>query len=496
MKNNPTPFLSKTKYLDGLKCHKLLWYEYNRKEDLPEIDAATQAIMDQGKVVGELSHTLFPGGIVLQRDYMPDKQAAQSLEATRLRKPLFEAGFVYKQAYALADILNPFAKDAWDLIEVKSSSGVKDEHYYDVAFQKYTYEGAGLKIRKCYLMYINNQYVRKGDIDPEKLFATEDVTKQADELIPEIEVNIADMLEAIRKKDAPYVKVGQHCSSPYPCPIEDICWNFLPEKGNIFCLYSGKKKAYELLERGVLSIADIKEDVKLSDKQSIQVKCYKTNLPYVDKKGIKDFLDTLEYPLYLLDFETMNPAIPAYDNSRPFEAIPFQYSLYIVKDKGMKPEHHSYLAPGDKDPRPEILKQLKTLLGNSGSVIAYNATFEKTTLRHASEAYPEYQGWVTSVEERVIDLLTPFRGFLYYHPDQGGSASLKRVLPVMTKSSYDNMEIADGGMASIEYCRVTFGKDVAEKERQRIRAALEQYCDLDTKGMIEILESLDNISSK
>jgi len=151
-----TPFLSKTKYLNGLKCHKLLWYEYNRKEDLPEVDAATQAIMDQGNAVGELAQTLFPGGIALQRDYMPDKQAEKSLEAAKLRKPLFEAGFVYKQGYALADILNPVEKGAWDLIEVKSSSSVKDEHYNDVAFQKYVYEGSGLKIRKCYLMYVNN----------------------------------------------------------------------------------------------------------------------------------------------------------------------------------------------------------------------------------------------------------------------------------------------------------------------------------------------------
>jgi len=496
MKNNQTPFLSKTKYLEGLKCHKLLWYEYNRKEDLPDIDAATQAIMDQGKAVGELAQTLFPGGIAIQRDYMPDKQAEKSLEAAKLRKPLFEAGFVFKQAYALADILNPVAKDVWDLIEVKSSSGVKDEHYYDVAFQKYTYEGAGLKIRKCYLMYINNQYVRKGQIEPKKLFATEDVTKQSDELIPEIEQNIADMLEAIRKKDVPSIKVGQHCSSPYPCPIEDICWSFLPEKGDIFCLYSGQKKAYELLEHGVLSIADITEDVKLSDKQCIQVACHKAGTPHIDKKGIKGFLDTLEYPIYFLDFETINPAIPAYDNSRPFEVIPFQYSLYIVKDKDAKPEHHSYIAPGDKDPRAEILKQLKALLGNSGSIVAYNATFEKTTLRHASEAYTEYQTWVSALEERIVDLLTPFRSFLYYHPNQGGSASLKNVLPVMTNSNYDAMEITDGSMASIEYSRVTFGKNVDEKERQRIHNALEKYCDLDTKGMLEILKALDNISSK
>jgi len=496
MKNSPAPFLSKTKYLEGLQCPKLLWYEYNRKEAFPEVDAATQAIMDQGKVVGELAQTLFPGGVTLQRDYMPNKQAEKSLEATKLRKPLFEAGFVYRQAYALADILNPVAKDAWDLIEVKSSSGIKDEYYGDVAFQKYTYEGAGLKIRKCYLMYINNQYVRKGKIEPEKLFATEDVTKRCDDLIPEIEESMADMFEVIRKKDVPRIKVGPHCYNPHPCPLEDICWDFLPPKDDIFCLYSGTKKAYELLELGVLLLTDIKEDVSLSDKQSIQVLCHKTGMPHIDKKGIRDFLDTLEYPLYFLDFETINPAIPAYDHSRPFEALPFQYSLYIVKDKNAEPERHAYLAPGDKDPREEILKQLKTLLGSSGSVIAYNAIFEKTTLRHASEAYPEYQSWVSSLEERIADLLTPFRGFLYYHPDQAGSASLKNVLPAMTKSSYEDMEIAEGNMASIEYCRVTFGKNVGEEERQRVRAALEKYCDLDTKGMIDIVESLDNISSK
>jgi len=494
MKKHAEPFISKTKYMEGLQCPKLLWYEYNRKEDLPEIDAGTQAVMDQGKKVGELAQTLFPEGIRIERDYMPDKQSEKSLEVARLRKPLFEAGFVHNRAYALVDILNPVAKDAWDLIEVKSSTKVKDEYYSDVAFQKYTYEGAGLKIRKCYLMYVNNQYVRKGKIEPKKLLATEDITKQCDELIPEIEQNIVDMLEAIKKKDEPRVKIGPHCADPHSCPLEDICWSFLPSKDNVFCLYSGKKKAYELMESGILSIRDIKEGIELSDKQSIQVACHKNGTAHVDKKGIKDFLSTLKYPLYFLDFETINPAIPEYDNSRPFEAVPFQYSLHIVKDEKAKPEQHSYLAPGDKDPRPEILKQLKKLLGNSGSIVAYNAIFEKTTLRHASEAYPEYQEWVAGLEERIIDLLVPFRGFLYYHPDQAGSASLKAVLPVITNSNYDNLEIADGGMASREYYRVTFEDNIDEKERQRVRAALEKYCDLDTRAMIEILEELEKIS--
>ncbi|MDP2913459.1 MAG: DUF2779 domain-containing protein, partial [Candidatus Omnitrophota bacterium] len=271
MRDKSNVFLSKTKYLDGLKCHKLVWYEYNRKEDLPEIGAATRFIMDQGKIVGELAHMLFPGGIALSREYDPAKQAAKSLETAKLRKPLFEAGFVHGQAYALADILNPVDKNAWDLIEVKSSSSVKEEHYADAAFQKYTYEGAGLKIRKCYLMHVNNQYVRKGKIDPKKLFAAEDVTKQCDELIPEIEDNIADILKEIGKKDVPRITVGPYCDKPHSCPLEDICWSFLPDKDNIFCLYSGTKKAYELMERGILRITDIKEDVSLSHRQNIQV---------------------------------------------------------------------------------------------------------------------------------------------------------------------------------------------------------------------------------
>jgi hypothetical protein len=296
MKKHPSPFLSKTKYIEGLKCHKLLWYEYNRKKNIPEIDAAAQAIMDQGKAVGELAKTLFPGGSTLQRDYSPDKQAAKSLEAAKHRKPLFEAGFLYKQAYALVDILNPVGKDAWDLIEVKSSTRVKEEHYSDIAFQKYTYEGAGLKIRKCYLMYIDNQYVRKGKIEPKKLFASEDVTKQCDELIPEIEQNIADMLEVIRKKNEPKVKVGPHCDSPRPCPLEDTCWDFLPKKDDVFCLYSGKKKAYELMERGILSIRDIKGDIDLNYKQNIQVTCHKNRTAHIDKKGIEEFLSTSLFP--------------------------------------------------------------------------------------------------------------------------------------------------------------------------------------------------------
>jgi len=493
MNNKNAPFISKSKFMDGLKCHKLLWYEYNRKEEIPEADAGTMALFDQGKAIGELAHKLFPEGILLARDPAPEKHTEKSMKAARSGKPLFEAGFIFERLYALADILNPVGRGTWDLIEVKSSTKAKEEHYYDAAFQKRVYEGAGLKIRKCYIMHINNQYIRQGAVKPEKLLTMVDVTSYVDEIIPSIDSNAKHMHEAIQEKEPPDIKIGPHCSSPYSCPLESVCQGFLPEKGNVLCLVSGKNRPYELIENGIHSISDIPCDDGLNDKQRIQIKCHKNAMPHIDRDGIGTFLDKLEYPLYFLDFETINPAVPAYDNSRPYETIPFQYSLHIVRNDGAEPEHHSYLAPGDEDPRQEILRQLKNLLGNSGSVIAYNAAFEKNAMRRAIETYTEYQEWLELIEKRLVDLLIPFRNFLYYHPGQEGSASIKNVLPVMTDSSYSDMEISEGGTASIEYSRITFGEDVPEEERQRVRTALEKYCALDTKGMIEIVDGLKKL---
>lgn len=495
MKPKPLPFLSKTKYLEGLQCPKLLWYEYNQKEALPPIDARTQAIMDMGTRVGHLAHALFPGGIRIEREYIPEKHAKKSLKALALRKPLFEAGFTYNRGYALADILQPAPGNRWDLIEVKSSTSVKDINLYDVAFQRHIYEGAGLKIRRCYLMHIDNQYIRKGPIEPEKLFVRKDITGDSRGLAPEIKKSLPRMLKLISDKNMPTVKVGDHCSRPYSCPLEDICWDFLPEKDDIFTLYAGGKRSKELMRRGIFNILDIPEGFSLTSRQLIQVKSHKRGRPHIDSTAIRDFLNRLEYPLHFLDFETLSSAIPPYERTRPFENIPFQYSLYIVRTKGARPSRHSYLAAGDNDPRPELMRRLKSLLGSKGTILAYNAGFEINTLKRASEAYPLFLPWFKALQGRFMDLLRPFQSFAYYHPRQAGSASLKNVLPAVTNKTYEGMEIADGGMASAEYSRVTFNKDVPQKDRQRVYQALKKYCNLDTKGMVNIIVELEKMSA-
>ena len=481
--------LSKSKYLAGLQCPKLLWYEYNRKKELPAIDAATQAIFDEGHRVGAYAQKLFPDGIRIERDFDPRRQSQKSLEALKLRKPLFEAGFVFGQAYALADILVPAENDSWDLIEVKSSTQVKPEHYADAAFQKYTYEGAGLRVHKCFIMHIDNTYIKKGPIEPEKLFASVNITEEAAYKQNEVAKEIATMLTVIEAKDVPDIKVGTHCRSPHDCQLEDICWSFLPDKDSVFILYRAGKLRYELLERGIINLSDIPRE-ELNEKQARQVRSHGSGDAYIDQAAIGEFIGKISFPVYFLDFETIGPAIPVYDDSHPYQEVPFQYSLDVIKEKGAPLVHYEYLAPGDVDPRPEVLRLLKEQLGGSGSIIAYSANFEQKVIKGSAEVYRDYAAWADRVNERFVDLLEPFKNFAYYHPGQEGSASLKRVLPALTGSSYSGLEINNGQTAAAEYYRVTFN-EVAEQDRQAVRANLLKYCGLDTHGMIDVLKQLD-----
>ena len=438
------------------------------------------------------SKKLFPTGIEVAEGVIDfGKVVEQSQQLISKRLPLFEAAFRYKDAFARADILYPVGKDAWDIIEVKSSTEVKDINLHDVTLQRYVYEGAGLKIRKCWIYHINNQYIRKGDIEPEKLFSKKEISKEVEKLLVDVEKNLLKMIGIIQLAKYPDITIGPQCSDPYNCPLIENCWRFLP-KHNVFTLTRIGKKGFELLEDGIYDIKDIPEGYRLTDKQQIQVESIRTRKPIINNQGIQDFLKTLEYPFYFLDFETFMTAIPMYDNVRPYQSIPFQYSLHIQKTKNDKPEHFSFLADGKKDPRPEILKHLKKLLGSSGSIIAYNAGFEKGKLADASAAFTEYREWFENIHNRVVDLLSPFRSFDYYHPKQRGTASIKAVLPVLTGKSYEGMEIAEGGTASIEYFRVTFG-GADEKERQHVREQLEKYCSLDTIAMVWIVEKLSNL---
>lgn len=480
--------LTKSRYLNGLQCPKYLWYVFHEPDRIPPTDEATQYTFDQGNEVGEVAREAFPGGVIVPPDdFMGNIRQTRALMARR--QTVFEAGIMSGNLYCRVDILAPSGVSAWDIIEVKSATRIKDINIDDVAFQKYCCEQAGLEINNCYLMHINNQYVRHGDIDPQGLFETEDITGRVSELYGRVPENVEALFGVIRSQTCPEVNIGVHCSSPYDCPVEG-CRDFLPES-NVLELHRGGRTSYELLDEGILAIGEIPDEYALSERQEIQRDCVTTGQPCIDSEHLQEFLDSLVYPLYYLDFETFAPAIPRFEGTHPYQNIVFQFSLHVVREEGAEAEHYSHLARGTDDPRHGVLVALSELLGDSGTIIVYNQSFEKSVLNGLAEAWPEYAERVAGVLERFVDLYQPFRKFWYYHPAQKGSASLKAVLPALTGNGYGELNIAGGEMASIEYQRVTYG-DVPEEERHRIYADLETYCGLDTEGMVWIVEALRN----
>ena len=279
------------------------------------------------------------------------------------------------------------------------------------------------------------------------------------------------MFEDMAREECPEIGIGLHCQDPYECALTE-CWDFLPEH-NIFNLYYGGKKCFGLYDSGIFTVKEIPDSYKLNGKQCIQRDCEVSGQPHVDKGAINEFLSTLQYPLYYLDFETIGPAVPLFDGTRPYQAIPFQFSLHVVRDEKASPEHFSFLASGSDDPRPAFLSEMKKVMGDSGSIVVYNQGFEEGILRGLAAIFPEYDTWVTSIRDRLVDLLKPFRGFHYYHPLQKGSASIKKVLPALTGKSYDGMEIAEGNEASNKFYNVTYG-EATEEERNKVRQDLEE----------------------
>jgi hypothetical protein len=477
----------------GRQCSKLLWFRYNAKDQIPPPDESQQAVFDQGTEVGELAQQLFPGGMVVAPGIItPDEVIAQTQKAIQLRQPLYEAAFSYHGGYARTDILVPVTGNAWDLVEVKSTTQLKEDvHLPDIAFQAFVLTGAGIKLRKCFLAHINNEFVRHGAIDPQKFFTVEDVTRQVSGFSREVEEQIEAMQRVIGAKAHPEIQIGPQCDNPYTCALHDRCWSFLPE-ASVFTLYRGGKKGFILLKRGIQKLADIPTDVALTDVQAIQRSTLLAGQPHIDRPALAAFLGQLEYPVSYLDFETIGTAIPLFDGVKPYQQVPFQYSLHIVRSPGTKPEHRSFLMDGASDPRPEFMRQLRADLPETGSVVAYNAGFETGRLKENCELLPEFKPWLCKVTPRIVDLLLPFRGFRYHHPDQNGSNSMKAVLPALTGKGYEHLAIQEGNTAGREFLRVTFGK-VPAAERRRVRQALEEYCGLDTLGMVQIVDQLKRL---
>jgi hypothetical protein len=337
-----------------------------------------------------------------------------------------------------------------------------------------------------------------GRVDPKKFFVKKEVTEQIGPLMEGIPENIDRLFKIISMRQCPEFGHGEEChSDQYGVHENDRFWKEHPES-DILDLYRGGEKAIGWFNAGIFRIKDLTKDHDLGEKQLIQQKASASRKHHYDIGRLSSFTAELKYPLYFLDFESYQTAIPLYDGVRPYQQIPFQFSVHIERKRGARLKHISFMAEGSADPRPEFAEVLKRSLGTVGSIVVYNQSFEAGVLRALAEQLPEYGEWVESTIGRMADLLIPFRDFSYYHPAQRGSASIKRVLPAITGVSYEGLEIGDGWDASLSYLYITHGsydgKKATPKETKKIRKDLETYCGQDTKGMAMILEELELLS--
>jgi hypothetical protein len=494
-----TATLSKSSVASGLQCHKRLWIEKNDRGLVPEPSPSQQAVFDQGHEVGSWSHRLFPDGVILsgELDFKTHLQASR--DALASRKPLFEPAFAIPGAYARADILVPGESGGWDLLEVKSSSNVWEDaarthikavYLQDIAFQLYVYRKAGLDIKQAYLVFLNRDYVRHGDIDPQQLFRREDVTSQVETLLPSIPDQVAKLSEMVQGPTTPEVGIGPHCFDPYECSLIGHCWKHVPAD-SVFTLTHAGERVWTWWNDGVIRVADLPPSEKYSSNQSIQITAERTQQSHIDEPAARQFLEGLTYPLHFLDFETIMPAVPMFDGCRPYAQVPFQFSLHLQKSPGGELTHVEYLADGADDPRPGFLRALQASLGTEGSIVSYNSPFEMGRLRELAIQFPDHSAWINQALVRFenADLLQPFRSFALYHPSQHGSASIKSVLPAFTDLGYDDLAIQEGGTASNQFLGLLKGL-VPLAEIPTLRANLSKYCERDTFAMVKLVEKL------
>lgn len=479
--------ISKSKYLAGLQCPKLLWYHYNEPEAVPPPDAAKQAIFDAGHEVGDLAKLLYRDGLEVPWTGDP----AQTVDATRellaLRRPIFEASFAADGCYCRADILVPADGDTWDLYEVKSGTSVKDVNIDDVAFQAHALERSGAALDRLYLMHVDRSYVRRGAVDPAGLFHAEDVTPRARAAQPAVADRVAAM-QAVIAGPFPDVAIGPHCHKPYACDLRYLCAAFLPAH-DVTQLYRARKTAvYDLIARGVTALADV-PDGDLGPVHHIQREAVRTGRRHAALEPLRAWLADLRYPLHFLDFETMSPAVPLLDGTRPYQQVPFQFSLHVVDCEGAQPRHVAFLAETPDDPRPALIEALAApaaAAAAAGTVLAYNMAFERRVLSELADAFAAHAPFLAALDERMQDLMTPFSRFWVYDPAQQGSCSLKYVLPALTGASYEGLAISGGSQASREFVRAVFGGAPAD-EKARILSDLREYCRQDTMAMVDVL---------
>lgn len=490
--------LSKSLYTRGIQCSKSLWLKKYSSEVLTPPDATALARFDTGNIVGDLACALFPNGREIP--YMERNFAAMA-ELTREwmdegLEYIYEATFIHEGIVVMVDVLR-ITPDGVEIYEVKSSSEVKDIYLHDVSIQRYVIESLGHTVTNCYVVHIDTSYVRGNDLDLSGLFTIADVSSKVDALMGGVPAKLSEFEAHLSdRENEPSIEIGKHCKNPYECDAMHYCWKVqrsIPHYSvfNIFNL--GSKNQVELYNQGIVRIEEIPDGYKMTPIQQQKVDNWKAKRSYIDRDAIAEFLSSLTYPIYHLDFETFQQAVPQWSGISPYQQIPFQYSLHIEHADGTL-KHREFLAPAGADPRYALVQQLIHDIPDNVTVLAYNMSFEKGVIEKFAQSFPNLSERLKSIIPNIRDLMVPFQKGHYVTPSMNGSYSIKYVLPALVPEMAQAYKELDGVQNGGEAMNAYAGLAMMEAEDQeRIRHALLEYCKLDTLAMVRVLNKLREI---
>ena len=497
--------ITKTDFMLFANCPKQYWLTKNKNELAKPISDDAMKHIEDGKKVGAIAHLFLDNTFIATRKKSDGTLDIEGqIEATKLAlangyKSISEASFKYKDLFCAVDLLKVEEDGTYSILEVKATNGVKEDHFEDIAFQRFVLEKCGIKIRALYILHLNHAYERQGEINPKALLIADEVTneKVVTDTLMNLDYYLGKIRELQEEKDEIEQDLGSYCKD---CPFHAYCHKNVPVPTALNINGVRKNTAYKFINEKIYSFQDLLAHgyVPSNTRQKVQINAEITGkTPIIDQLGLKSFLSQIKYPLYHLDFETMNEAIPPVDGSHSYDQVPFQYSLHIQKFEGEEnPQHEEFLGE-TLDCQRALAEKLCKDIPVDGTPIAYNMTFEKTVLKHLAEQFPDLAEHLIAIRENMIDLLVPFKQGTYYDKAQGGSNSIKYVMPAlcpeMAEAYHELPVVHNGGEALAMFPKLV--KMTGDKY-QEVRKGMLMYCCLDTLSMVRVLNKLVEESKK
>ncbi len=483
--------LSKSRYCKGIQCPKMLWLEKYKPNEMTEVD--NSSVLEQGNMVHEVARYLFGEHINIEyTDNLSEmiKDTYRTIESYE-SIIITEASFNYDNNFCSVDILKK-NKDNYEIYEVKSSTGLKDVYINDASYQYYVLTNLGFNVTKCSVVTINRDYERIGKIKLDKLFTEHDITSTVKDLQAKVKENIKLINEYTSDELERAMAIDTHCYDPYPCPFFNYCTRNLPHPNVFDITREVGTTAMKLYKQGYTSFEDLL-NAKIRDRYRMRIEFELYDKPdFIDKESINEFLDTLSYPLYFLDFETYQMPIPLYDYVHPYEQVPFQYSLHYYENENSELKHTEYLGIPGTDPRRLLAEQLVKDIPMNTCVLAYNMSFEKGRIKRLAEIYQDLSEHLMNIHDHIKDLEDSFSKGYYYTKSMEGSSSIKKVLPALFPSDpsldYHNLELIQNGTDAMNSFRAM--ENMTKEELAYTRERLLRYCELDTYAMVKIYQKL------